>query len=113
VGDIILISKGAREVFLSYIGTNRGVYRLEGKSLKPLGLETHEIYAIHWIDGILLAGSYSQGVFRSEDVGLGRLFGWKALSSGAGRMEMVARGHIARGRHGGVCLLLRGLKFSE
>jgi photosystem II stability/assembly factor-like uncharacterized protein len=56
-------------MFLTYIGTNRGVYRLEGLSLEPLGLEAHEIYAIHRVDGVLLAGSYGQGVFRSEDGG--------------------------------------------
>jgi photosystem II stability/assembly factor-like uncharacterized protein len=56
-------------MFLTYIGTNRGVYRLDDRSLEPLGLNDHEIYAIHWVEGILLAGSYGEGIFRSEDGG--------------------------------------------
>jgi photosystem II stability/assembly factor-like uncharacterized protein len=56
-------------MFLTYIGTNRGVYRLEGRLLEPLGLKEHEIYAIHAVEGTVLAGSYGEGVFRSEDGG--------------------------------------------
>jgi photosystem II stability/assembly factor-like uncharacterized protein len=56
-------------MFLTYVGTNRGVYRLDGNSPAPLGLETHEIYAVHAVNGTLLAGSYGEGVFRSEDEG--------------------------------------------
>ena len=56
-------------MFLTYIGTNRGVYRLEGRSLEPLGLNDHNISAIHAVEGTVLAGSYGEGVFRSEDGG--------------------------------------------
>jgi photosystem II stability/assembly factor-like uncharacterized protein len=65
-------------MFLTYIGTNRGVYRLEDGSLEPLGLDEHEIYAIHAVAGTLLAGSYGAGVFRSEDGGSS----WQAANEG-------------------------------
>ena len=56
-------------MFLTYVGTNRGVYRLDGGSLEPLGLDDYEIYAVHSVGGTVLAGSYGEGVFRSEDGG--------------------------------------------
>ena len=65
-------------MFVTYMGTNRGIYRLEDSSLEPLGLDDHEIYAIHWVAGTLLAGSYGAGVFRSEDGGAS----WQAANEG-------------------------------
>lgn len=65
-------------MFLTYIGTNRGVYRLDGGSLEPLGLDDHEIYAVHSVNGTVLAGSYGAGVFRSEDGGTS----WRTANDG-------------------------------
>lgn len=53
----------------TYIGANRGVYRLTNGAPEPLGLDAHEVYAVHAIDGTLLAGTYGEGIFRSEDEG--------------------------------------------
>ncbi len=63
---------------LTYVGTNRGVYRLGGGSLEPLGLDDHEIYAVHSVNGTVLAGSYGEGVFRSEDGGTS----WRKANDG-------------------------------
>lgn len=65
-------------MFLAYVGTNRGVYGLDGGTLKPLGLENHEIYAVHSVGGTVLAGSYGEGVFRSEDGGAS----WREANDG-------------------------------
>lgn len=56
------------------LGTRTGAFRLEGSSLTPLGLDEQDVSAIHAItnaDGSLtvLAGSYGNGLFRSEDGG--------------------------------------------
>ena len=56
------------------LGTDTGVYRLRGGELSALGLADQRISAIHaWSnpDGTLaiLAGSYGNGLFRSEDGG--------------------------------------------
>jgi hypothetical protein len=56
------------------IGTTNGVYRLEREDLHPIGLEGHRITAVHaypqdsGVD-VLLAGTYGDGLFRSEDDG--------------------------------------------
>jgi photosystem II stability/assembly factor-like uncharacterized protein len=56
------------------LGTNAGVCGLDGGELKPLGLVNQQISAVHaWrrSDGTtaVLAGSYGNGLFRSEDGG--------------------------------------------
>ena len=60
----------------TYLGTNKGVARLRDGKLQLLGMEDHGIWAIHAVDGTgdaegdtILAGSYGEGVFRSEDGG--------------------------------------------
>ena len=65
-------------MFTTYVGTNRGVYRLDGGSLEPLGLDDHEIYAVHSVGETVLAGSYGEGVFRSEDGGTS----WREANDG-------------------------------
>lgn len=60
-------------MFDTFIGTAAGVYRLDGETAAPLGLEGERISAIHaWAEGestVILAGSYGNGLFRSEDGG--------------------------------------------
>jgi photosystem II stability/assembly factor-like uncharacterized protein len=60
-------------MFDTYIGTTNGVYRLQDAGLAPLGLESERIWAIHaWRDGgatTILAGSYGNGLYRSQDGG--------------------------------------------
>ena len=56
------------------LGTRSGAYRLVGETLEPLGLTDQDVSAVHAFtiqDGttILLAGSYGNGLFRSEDGG--------------------------------------------
>jgi photosystem II stability/assembly factor-like uncharacterized protein len=45
------------------------VLRLEDGELEPLGLEGHSVTALHASDGVLLAGTYGDGLFRSADGG--------------------------------------------
>src|SRR6516225_5020705 len=60
-------------MFDSYIGTTGGVFRLAGSSLEPLGLEFERVWAIYaWRESgrvAILAGSYGNGLYRSEDGG--------------------------------------------
>jgi BNR/Asp-box repeat len=61
-------------MFSAMLGTDAGVYQLHGGDLKPIGLADQRISAIHaWQspDGAatILAGSYGNGLFRSEDGG--------------------------------------------
>lgn len=56
------------------IGTRTGVYRLRGDNLTPLGLAGQHVSAVHACvrdDGVtvLLAGTYGDGLFRSDDDG--------------------------------------------
>ncbi len=57
----------------TYIGTTRGVYRLDHGDAVSLGLTSERISAIHaWREGdalTLLAGSYGNGMYRSADGG--------------------------------------------
>ena len=60
----------------TYIGTQSGVYKLDGSGLTLLGLEEYEFQAVYAFadsedqeNDILLAGSYGQGIFRSGDGG--------------------------------------------
>jgi hypothetical protein len=60
-------------MFDTYIGTTGGVYRLCDGAVEPLGLASERVWAIHaWHDGdalTILAGSYGNGLSRSEDGG--------------------------------------------
>lgn len=60
-------------MFDTYVGTTDGVYRLTDSAIEPLGLKTERIWAIHaWRangDVSILAGSYGNGMYRSEDGG--------------------------------------------
>ncbi len=60
-------------MFDTYIGATGGVYRLCDGAVEPLGLASERIWAIHaWRDGgalTILAGSYGNGLYRSEDSG--------------------------------------------
>ena len=65
------------------LGTEAGVYRLRDGRLEPLGLAGYRISAIHaWTEPdratIVLAGSYGDGLFRSEDDGRS----WVQVSDG-------------------------------
>jgi photosystem II stability/assembly factor-like uncharacterized protein len=60
-------------MFDTYIGTTTGVYRLGDGGVESLGLASERIWAIHaWQDTgsrTILAGSYGNGMYRSEDGG--------------------------------------------
>jgi photosystem II stability/assembly factor-like uncharacterized protein len=60
-------------MFDTFIGTTTGVYRLGDDGAESLGLASERIWAIHaWQDAgsrIILAGSYGNGMYRSEDGG--------------------------------------------
>lgn len=69
-------------MFDTYIGTTGGVYRLRDGAVEPLGLAAERVWAIHaWRDGgalTILAGSYGNGMYRSEDGGAT----WSAANTG-------------------------------
>ncbi len=61
-------------MFETYLGTDSGVFRLAGDRLEPLGLEGRRVSALYAErapsgDTLLLAGTYGDGIFRSEDGG--------------------------------------------
>jgi photosystem II stability/assembly factor-like uncharacterized protein len=60
-------------MFDTYVGTTSGVYRLHNGGAEPLGLASERIWAIHaWRDNgalTILAGSYGNGLYRSEGGG--------------------------------------------
>ena len=60
-------------MFDTYIGATGGVYRLCDGAVEPLGLASERVWAIHaWRDHdttTILAGSYGNGLYRSEDGG--------------------------------------------
>ena len=67
---------GDRDMFRTYIGTQNGVYKLYGDDLTFMGLEEHDFQAVHAFRNgsigsvdTILAGSYGEGMFRSEDGG--------------------------------------------
>jgi photosystem II stability/assembly factor-like uncharacterized protein len=64
------------------LGTETGVYRLSGGEVESLGLADQRISAIHaWQNGggtTILAGSYGNGLFRSEDGGAT----WSSVTDG-------------------------------
>jgi photosystem II stability/assembly factor-like uncharacterized protein len=53
----------------AFIGTTSGVLRLRDGALEPLGLDDHSVTALQAADGVLLAGTYGAGLFRSTDGG--------------------------------------------
>jgi photosystem II stability/assembly factor-like uncharacterized protein len=59
-------------VFDTYLGTTGGVFRLRDGALEPLGLQAERVSAIHAQsagDPTLLAGTYGNGLSRSQDGG--------------------------------------------
>jgi photosystem II stability/assembly factor-like uncharacterized protein len=60
-------------MFDAYLGTTTGVYRWRDGGGAPLGLAGERVSALHaWRDRgrlTILAGSYGNGLFRSEDGG--------------------------------------------
>jgi photosystem II stability/assembly factor-like uncharacterized protein len=69
-------------MFDTYLGTTGGIYRLREGRLEPLGLERARISAVHAFRAdratVVLAGSYGDGLFRSEDGGRG----WARVEDG-------------------------------
>ena len=69
-------------MFDTYLGTTGGVYRLTGGTVVPLGLPTERVSALYGLrdhgGAILLAGSYGNGLYRSEDGGAT----WSAANAG-------------------------------
>ena len=47
-----------------YLGTTNGVISLSDGTLEPLGLEGMSVTALHAVDGVLLAGTYGDGLWR-------------------------------------------------
>ncbi|RMF91542.1 MAG: hypothetical protein D6736_05010 [Nitrospinota bacterium] len=83
-------------MFCTYIGTRKGVYRLEDGELTFLGLEEERIWAIHAFrdplssspaHDTILAGSYGNGIYRSTDGGLH----WEGANEGltAGALRTI------------------------
>jgi hypothetical protein len=52
-----------------FLGTTSGVLRLDDGALERLGLDGHSVTALDASDGVLLAGTYGDGLFRSADGG--------------------------------------------
>jgi photosystem II stability/assembly factor-like uncharacterized protein len=52
-----------------FLGTTSGVVGLRAGALEPLGLDGMSVTALHASDHALLAGTYGDGLFRSEDRG--------------------------------------------
>jgi photosystem II stability/assembly factor-like uncharacterized protein len=53
----------------AFLGTTSGVLRLQDGALEPVGLDGHNVTALHASDDALLAGTYGDGLFRSADRG--------------------------------------------
>jgi photosystem II stability/assembly factor-like uncharacterized protein len=53
----------------AYLGTTDGVHRLHDGAVEPLGLAGERVTAVHAAGGVVLAGSYGNGLFRSADAG--------------------------------------------
>lgn len=56
-------------MFEAWIGTRSGIHRLRDGRLEPRGLEGEDLTAVHADRDVVLAGSYGDGLFRSEDGG--------------------------------------------
>jgi photosystem II stability/assembly factor-like uncharacterized protein len=57
------------ELLDAFIGTTSGVARLRDGALEPSGLDGLDVTALHAADGAVLAGTYGDGLWRSEDGG--------------------------------------------
>lgn len=60
--------------FDTWIGAEDGVYLLHNGSVEPRGLRGQKVWAVHAITGsdgrtIVLAGTYGDGMYRSDDAG--------------------------------------------
>jgi photosystem II stability/assembly factor-like uncharacterized protein len=53
----------------AFLGTTSGVLRLHERALEPLGLDGCSVTALHASDDAILAGTYGDGLFRSDDGG--------------------------------------------
>src|SRR5690348_15344007 len=51
----------------AFIGTTSGVARLRDGALEPSGLDGLDVTALHAADGAVLAGTYGDGLWRSDD----------------------------------------------
>jgi photosystem II stability/assembly factor-like uncharacterized protein len=60
------------------VGTTSGVLALRDGVLEPLGLASHDVTALHASAGVLLAGTYGDGLFRSVDGGSN----WERVDAG-------------------------------
>ena len=65
------------------IGTRRGLYRLDGDTLEPLGLDQFDVSAVYTrtVDSgasLILAGTYGDGLLRSTDEGVT----WDVIDAG-------------------------------
>jgi photosystem II stability/assembly factor-like uncharacterized protein len=77
IGRIGIVSKeGGMAEFETFVGSRDGVYRLGGSGLEECGLKGQRVWAIHaWRgrepDGrtTVLAGTYGDGIMRSDDGG--------------------------------------------
>lgn len=69
-------------MFDTYFGTTVGIYRLHDAAVEPLGLASERVWATHaWRDNgavTILAGTYGNGMYRSEDGGRT----WSAANTG-------------------------------
>jgi len=59
---------------MTVLGTRTGVYRLDDHTLRPIGLQDRNVSAVHAFMNshgkpVILAGTYGDGLFRSEDDG--------------------------------------------
>jgi hypothetical protein len=58
-------------MFDTYVGTTKGIFRIEGSALEPLGLDGERVSAVHaWRASggtTVLAGTYESGLYRRED----------------------------------------------
>jgi photosystem II stability/assembly factor-like uncharacterized protein len=62
----------------AFLGTTSGVLRLHGGRVAPLGLDGHNVTALHASGDALLAGTYGDGLFRSVDGGVT----WERIEAG-------------------------------
>jgi hypothetical protein len=53
----------------AYIGSRNGIHRMRHGTIEPSGLDGEDVTAVHVDGDTVLAGSYGNGLFRSEDGG--------------------------------------------
>ncbi len=69
--------------FHTYLGTHSGVFRFDDDGLAPLGLQGERVSAIHAFKNgngrdTILAGTYGNGLYRSDDAGKS----WEQVTEG-------------------------------